>query len=90
MTDRHRDRQTEWNDSKAHSLRCERDAAVDAALTSVVTMTSYNQSSVLHHNGLAGLVEGRVVGGRCVCAASEQHLSAGLAAVHSSWHSLVR
>jgi len=26
MTDRHPDRQTEWNDNKAHSLRCERDA----------------------------------------------------------------
>jgi len=26
MTDRQTDRQTEWNDNKAHSLRCERDA----------------------------------------------------------------
>jgi len=26
MTDRHPDRQTGWNDNKAHSLRCERDA----------------------------------------------------------------
>ena len=26
MTDRQSDRQTEWNDNKAHSLRCERDA----------------------------------------------------------------
>jgi len=26
MTDRHPDRQTEWNNNKAHSLRCERDA----------------------------------------------------------------
>jgi len=45
MTDRQTDRQTEWNDNKAHSLRCERDAT--AADNACICHNEKTKSGVL-------------------------------------------